>query len=379
VRDLLLERAVVDIDLAIEGDAVALAERLADAAGARLTVHRQFGTATLEFPDLSVDLATARAESYSRPGALPVVRPGRLAEDLARRDFSVNAMAISLNREEYGRLIDPCGGLADLKSGLIRVLHAGSFVDDPTRLWRAVRYASRLDFKIEKGTLALLRRDLEQITNVSGERVFYELECVFAEPEPERVLALAQKTGLLAALNPSLPGDGRLKEAFASARALSAPARPPLALYLALWTYGLDSTSLAALGSFLRLPKALAGVLADTQRIKSILGEMAAPAFKPSGVYRLLHGLAPAAITSNIVASENTVVRERLRLYLDKLRYVRTTLSGDDLIRLGLTPGPRVKALLAGLLDGRLDGRLKSRADEERWLRVRRAISPSSI
>ncbi len=379
VRDLLLERAVLDIDLVAEGDTARLAQALAEATGGRIVVYSQFGTATLALPGLSLDLATARAESYARPGALPAVRPGSIQEDLVRRDFTINAMALSLNREDCGRLLDPCGGLPDLKAGLIRVLHAQSFRDDPTRLWRAVRYAARLDFEIESETLALLRRDLSQVGNVSGDRIFYELECVFGEEYPEKVLAQAGALGLVAELNPTLSGDGWLKQKFVAARARCAPARPPLALYLALWSYYLDEPALAALASYLHLPKALAKTLHDSCSLHTKLKELACPELRPSAVYHLLHGLAPQAILANLLASGSEVVRAHLLLYLDKLRFVRPALTGNDLIRLGLAPGPRLGVLLEGLRDARLDGRLHTALDEEKWLRAAGAIPPASI
>jgi len=159
VRDLLLEREQLDLDIAVAGDAIDLAQALAAAADGRVAVHPSFGTASVKGPFFSVDLAQTRAEEYPHPGALPVVRPASLEEDLARRDFTVNAMALRLTRPQAGRLVDPHAGRQDLERRAIRVLHDGSFRDDATRMLRAVRYEGRLSFRLEDGTARLLDRD----------------------------------------------------------------------------------------------------------------------------------------------------------------------------------------------------------------------------
>ena len=172
VRDLLLEKPVLDIDLVLEGDAILLANELAQGEDVKITSHKPFLTASLRWSDISLDLTTARRECYACPGALPAVEPANLKEDLLRRDFSINAMAVSLNQEDYGRLIDFYGGLDDLHHKLIRTLHEKSFSDDATRIWRAVRYEQRLDFRIEAGTQILLQRDLSIFKTVSGDRIW---------------------------------------------------------------------------------------------------------------------------------------------------------------------------------------------------------------
>ena len=156
VRDLLLGEASYDLDLVVEGDGPALAAALAP--GSKLTVHRRFGTAKFKWQQWSVDLATARRESYSRPGALPRVTPGSIGDDLWRRDYSVNAMAIALNPRSFGSFIDLYGGQEDLGAGLLHILHERSFIDDATRIWRGLRYEQRLGFKFERNTLRLLKQ-----------------------------------------------------------------------------------------------------------------------------------------------------------------------------------------------------------------------------
>ncbi len=369
VRDLLLEKPVLDVDLVLEGDAVALSNELSQGEDVKVTIHKPFLTASLQWPDLSLDLTTARRESYARPGALPAVHPGSLNDDLLRRDFSVNAMAVSLNPEDYGRLMDFYGGLDDLHNKLVRILHEKSFADDATRIWRAVRYEQRLDFHIETGTQILLQRGLPMLRTISGDRIWYELECVFGEELPEKVLARAEELGVLAYLNPALRVDSRLAAWFDEARRISLPQKPSTTLYMALLTFNLDSEAIERLIDYLKLDKLLSRTLRDSQKIKSLHEELAEEPMQPSAIYLHLHGYAEEAITTNLIASESAEVCRNIQLHLDELRYVKTLLNGDDLIALGIKEGPSIKLLLGLLLDARLDGEVNSREDEVRLLK----------
>lgn len=369
VRDLLLEKPVFDIDLVLEGDAILLANELAQDEDIKTTSHKPFLTASLRWPDISLDLTTARRECYTRPGALPAVEPGNLKEDLLRRDFSINAMAVSLNQEDYGRLIDFYGGADDLHHKLIRILHEKSFSDDATRIWRAVRYEQRLDFRIEAGTQILLQRNLPILKTVSGDRIWYELECAFGEELPEKVFERGAELGLLAYLNPDLSGDGWLATWFDEARRTSLPQKPPIGLYLALLAYKLNIEAIEQLIDYLKLAKTLSRTLRDSQKIKTDIEVLSEEIMQPSAIYQYLHGHSDEAITTNIIASKSAEVRRNIQLYLDELRYIKTSLNGDDLLALGIKPGPSIKLLLGLLLDARLDGEIASREDEVRLLK----------
>ena len=369
VRDLLLEKPVFDIDLVLEGDAILLANELAQGEDVKITSHKPFLTASLRWPDISLDLTTARRECYARPGALPAVKPGNLKDDLLRRDFSINAMAVSLNQEDYGRLIDFYGGLDDLHHKLIRTLHEKSFSDDATRIWRAVRYKQRLDFRIEERTQTLLRRDLPMLKTVTGDRIWYELECVFDEELPEKVFARAAEIGLLAYLDPDLSVDGWLPAWFDEARRISLPQKPPIGLYLALLTYNLNTEAIEQLIDYLKLDKTLSHTLRDSQRIKTDIEILSEEIMQPSAIYQYLHGHSDEAIKTNLIASKSAEVRRNTQLYLDELRYVKTSLNGDDLMALGIKQGPDIKLLLGLLLDTKLDGEVTSREDEVRLLK----------
>jgi len=364
VRDLLLERANFDLDLVAEGNAIELAQQLMEVKQAKITTHAHFGTAKLQWNKWSVDLATARSETYAEPGALPKVKPSCLSNDLFRRDFTINAIAIHLNPDRYGELIDLYGGRDDLRYKLIRVLHEKSFTDDATRIWRAIRYEQRLTFQVETNTLRLLKRDIPMLNTISGDRIRYELECVLLEERPERVLRRAEELTILQRLEPGLKGNGWLTEKFRQARQLTSPNPPSFGLYLALLAYRLTSEESERLISYLRLTKSVAQTLRDTIAIKLKLQALANPALKPSSIYNLLHGYSPSSIMASSIACDSDVARQHIRLYLDKLRYVKPALNGDDLIRMGITPGPRIKEILQLLHKARLDGKVTSKLGE---------------
>jgi tRNA nucleotidyltransferase (CCA-adding enzyme) len=373
VRDLLLGRTNLDLDLVVEGDAINLAHRLASITQGKLLTHPHFGTAKLQWDKWSVDLATARSETYAQPGALPTVKPGSISEDLFRRDFTINAMAIELNSSHYGELLDPYGGKSDLEHKLIRVLHERSFVDDATRIWRGLRYEQRLNFQLEPVTLKLLKRDIPWLGSISGDRIRHELELILREEYPERILCRAEELGVLVKLHPSLKGNGWLAEKFKRARQLSSPAPPPLELYLALLAYRLSEQESEELISYLRLPKSVARILRDTINIKGKVKLLASPELAPSSIYSLLQGYLSAAIVANLLATDSPLACEHIQLFLGKLRYIRPLLSGEDLKRMGVAAGPQIKEMLNLLREARLNGKVTSKRGEEtlvkEWLK----------
>jgi len=369
VRDLLLGRTNLDLDLVVEGNAINLAHRLTQVYPGKITTHPHFNTAKLQWDKWSVDLATARSETYVKPGALPSVKSGSLRSDLSRRDFTINTMAIHLDPSHYGELIDLYEGIYDLEHKLIRILHAKSFIDDATRIWRGLRYEQRLNFHLEESTLKLLKRDIPMLDTISGDRIRHELELILKEEFPEKVLCRAQELSVLKWLHPSLKGNGWLVGKFEQARQLSSPNLPPVGLYLALLAYRLTEEEAEQLANKLRLPKLLAQTLRDTGSIKAKLNSLADPELPPSSIYRLLHGYSLTAINANSLASDSPIVRQHIHLFLNKLRYVKPTLTGTDLKRMGIPPGPRIKEMLTLLHEARLDGKVKSKQEEEKVVR----------
>ncbi|MFC1981467.1 CCA tRNA nucleotidyltransferase [Chloroflexota bacterium] len=369
VRDQMLERTNLDLDLVVEGDAINLAQELVRIKQGEIITHPRFGTAKIQRDKWSIDLVTARSETYSRPGALPTVKPGSIESDLFRRDFTINAMAVELAPGRYGDLLDLYGGRGDLEHRLIRVLHEKSFVDDATRIWRGLRYEQRLDFRLEQDTLELLNRDIPMLDTISGDRIRHELELALKEELPEKVLCRAGELGVLARLHPSLKGDGWLAEKFEQARQLSVPDLPSFGLYLALLAYRLSSEETEQLISCLRLPKPVAQIIRDTAGIKAEIGVLSVPGLAPSAIYSLLHGRSSTALTASSLATGSPAAEEHIQLYLGALRHVKTALSGEDLKRMGIAEGPRIKEILNRLREARLDGKVGSRSEEEEMVR----------
>jgi len=375
VRDLLLGQANFDLDLVVEGDAIELAQQLRKLNKGKITTHPHFNTAKLQWNNWSVDLATARSETYDKPGALPTVTPSSIDDDLSRRDFTINAMAIRLNPGYYGKLVDPHGGRNDLKDKRIRVLHEKSFTDDATRIWRGLRYEQRLDFHLERRTLTLLQRDIPMLDTISADRIRYEIECILGEKYPEKVFRRAQELGVLATLHPALKGDGWLAEKFDQTRKLCFPKPPEFDLYLALLAYRLTAEETEQLVSRLNLPKSSAQTLRDTIAVKSKMRSLATPGVSPSTIYHLLRGFSPLALVANSLATESPVASQNIHLFLNRLKEVKVSLSGDDLIQMGIAPGPQIREILDLLHKARLNGKIATRHDEEElvkgWLAAR--------
>ena len=358
VRDRMLGVPTSDLDVAVVGDAVTVAQKLAADIGGRLTVHQRFGTATVDTPSITIDLVTARRETYRAPGALPDVEPGGIEDDLGRRDFTINAMAMPLPAAT-GELVDPHGGRSDLDAGLIRALHPGSFRDDPTRILRAVRYAARFGFAIESETASLMSDALAArgLSTVTGDRLRHELERTLQEFDPTAPLRLADDSGVLSAIHPAL-----------TARHLPDDGAPvTLLAWLAVMAWPLSADEGAALGARLNAPSDWTRVIGDTARVRAM-----APALgrstKPSQVCALLDGLAPDALRAAIVMADSQVA-DPVRRYLSEWWSVAPRLRGADLLALGVPAGPAMGEALRELRRARLDGETHSVPDEQELAR----------
>jgi tRNA nucleotidyltransferase (CCA-adding enzyme) len=334
VRDLLLGRDRADLDVVVEGDAEALGRTL----GGEIVAHERFATAKVTLDGLEFDLASARAESYPRPGALPEVREATLAEDLARRDFTINAMAIPLHRDP--ELIDPHGGSGDLERGRIRVLHAGSFVDDPTRALRAARYAARFGFAAEAETEARARR--ADLSTVSEDRVETELLKLAAEPRARQGFELLEEWGLL-----SLPdGAGRLIDEVGAL------------LEKQPWE-GVSDRALAVHAAATGHAPGAAG------RLRDLLGaarDLAATSpERPSEAVELARGRGGIEL-----ALARALGAEWLDRYVSEWRGVGLEITGEDLLAAGVPEGPAVGHGLDVALRRKLDGEISGREEELR-------------
>jgi tRNA nucleotidyltransferase (CCA-adding enzyme) len=394
VRDLLLERPNQDIDLVVEGDAIALAQSLARRFGGRVRSHQRFGTAKwiLEGSD-ELDFVTARTEFYTQATALPQVEPSSIKQDLHRRDFTINTLAIRLDRDHYGELLDFYGGEQDLRTGLIRVLHSLSFVEDPTRILRAVRLEQRLGFHIEPRTRELIPNALGFLRRVSGERIRHELFLLFQEPEPEAGLARMEELGILRQVHPGLRCDGWLQNKFRELRqampgwyeqswqpsfveedhdglhGTTLPVSNVHHLYLALLSYRLIMPELGTLCARLRLAKDDVDLLEEVAALKTEVEALQIGDVVPSEVHRLLSPYSGPAILAVWVATDSPGVREHLSRHWEAYRYVKPAIGGDDLKGMGYKPGPIFGQVLDALRDMRLDGRISSEEEERRIAR----------
>ena len=360
VRDHLLSVPLQDLDICVVGDAPALAAELANATGGKLTVHQRFGTASVATSDCAVDLVTARRETYPRPGALPEVSASDLNDDLARRDFTINAMAIPIAGAST-ELVDHHGGRADLSAGVIRILHRQSFRDDPTRILRAVRYAARFGFGMDVATQAALAEALAAgaLATLTADRVRHELERILEEANPLPALQYADFLGVLNAINSSLTA--------AHLRFLSAAPSSPLT-WLAALIWPMSPRAATAFAARINAPANWARVIDDTTALVAQQRRLARPGLRPSEVCALLDGRSPDTITAAALMP-SPVVAERARRYLAEWWSVAPRLRGSDLLELGVPAGPAVGEALRALRQARLDGETNNVADEQRIAR----------
>jgi tRNA nucleotidyltransferase (CCA-adding enzyme) len=361
VRDLLRGARGVDLDIAVEGDATAAARAIAARTRGDATVHGRFGTATVRASGLTADLATTRRELYAQPGALPVVEPALLDEDLGRRDFAINAMAIALSGDELGHLRDPYGGRADLEARVVRVLHERSFLDDPTRLLRAVRYEARLGGRLDADTEALAREAIAggALDTVSTHRVRDELLDLLAETEVGRAVELLGDLGLDEALHPSLTSDPELVASAALACSETGADRA-LAALAALVSH--DPERLADWVDALGLTRSdRERVLAAARQAPGLVVPLRAE-LPPSAVHALLRCEPPEtlALALALGAPAGPVLR-----FLADLHSVHLEITGNDLLEAGVPSGPAVGRALAEVLRRKLDGELTGGRDEE--------------
>ena len=405
VRDLLLERPSLDFDLVVEGDAIALAQILRQKHGGRVTSHARFGTAkwfldkqliskrvnqqigksAKEQPS-KIDLITARTEFYTHPTALPTVERGSIKLDLHRRDFTINTLALRLDGRHFGELHDYWGGYADLRQGQIRVLHSLSFVDDPTRMLRAVRFEQRFGFQIEARTLELLHAANEPSTDsgqglldrVSGDRIRHELETILFEPNAPAMLDRLYELGLLTAIHKNLPWDRWIRAKITSILqdepdhewGLDANWRGiPLSRALAytLWLIRTSVDCIRSITRRLKFPADLETAILAAGRLWTDLPMLDTAA--PSAIVVRLDNLPILTIYAAYQATDDTTQREMLYNYVVRWQHIRPTSTGHDLLAIDMAPGPIYGEILTTLRAAWLDGEVKSREEEKALLK----------
>ena len=370
VRDWLIGWQVRDLDFVVEGDAPSLAQILAQRTAGRVIVHNRFGTATVELEGARIDLVTARKEVYPVPGALPEVEPSSLEDDLARRDFTINAMALPIAGDVEG-VMDPIGGRDDLRDGLIRTIHPGSFSDDPTRLFRAVRYEQRLGYTLSEETLNQFKCEVDGrgCDNVSGDRLRHELELIFREQCPNKALLRASELGLLSSVLSGF-GQGEYVARWAASgkddeSQPGAEWRP----WLAALAYPLNPADGDGLIRRLNMPRAWAGVVRGSIELRVLEPRLVDDGLPLSTLARLLEGHDAQTIGTVAGISDSPEVARNLGRFLEGSGDLKPALNGADLLALGVPRGPMVGRTLATLRDMRLDRRVNSEAEERQWVK----------
>ncbi|MDH4139456.1 MAG: CBS domain-containing protein [Coriobacteriia bacterium] len=392
VRDMLLGKKNLDMDVVVEGDAVAFAQKAADELSARVKFHRRFGTAILVLSrTLHVDVTSARTEYYTRPGALPTVERSSLRQDLLRRDFSVNAMAACINPERFGAIADPFGGLKDLERGVLKVLHSLSFVEDPTRVLRAARFEERYAFEMDSSTEQLARQAVEMnlLDEVSGARIREEMLDIIDEDSPAAVFERLQKLGALGLLlYPSAHPHEVLEALYASERGYKTLAphfvrapRRRVALVAAL-AHGATRSQAERWLRHLRFGREYGEpTMAVAERAPQLFRTLRdGRKMRDSRLYHALKAYPEEAMV-HLWSMGDERVRDRVELFLDTISRLRPEVGGEDLIGMGLEPSPVFSSILSQALDDRLDGRAVGREAELANLKrlvAKSAKAPSS-
>lgn len=372
VRDLLLGRPNLDIDIVVEGDAELLAAKLASELGAVLKTHKRFGTAHLRMPDgLRIDIAAARTESYRRPAALPDVEHSSIQDDLRRRDFTINAVAVKIGFSHFGELLDPFGGKRDIASRTVRTMHNLSFIDDPTRIIRAARFEVRLGFRMDSQTEALAVEAVRTgaLGRLTPERFRRELLLGFSEPAPADLVRRLDELGVLKHLHQGLIPDPELVQSAGEALTWfsSLSQRDRLdrdAIFLSALLFPLGPTQARDVcASRLRLSPS------RCELAEEIVGSAPALARGVTGLanaelYERVHGHRVEAAVFAAALQPDDGVRTALAEYLVRLRHVKLSVTGDDLIAMGFKPGPAFGAVFREALLRKLSGELWAKSDE---------------
>ena len=387
VRDLLLQRENTDLDILLEGDAIAFASKLARIYGGNIEGHAPFGTAKWKLDSAAIinlsvesgaipaqiDFATARTEMYQAPAALPVVEPASIRQDLQRRDFTVNALALRIQAGSCSwDMLDPANGYSDILGKQIRVLHDRSFIDDPTRIFRALRFASRFGFTIESRTATVLHKAIPVIQRLSGERIRHELDLILREEYPERIIASLYALDIFLQIHDSFCISKRLTEQFQRLRE-HMPRMRGNSDNMARSGWHLLFSNIAEEDALLicarlGLTGELSNSIAGYARLLAKVDWLGAPATKSSAITRFLDGISAGALRTGLICNvDDHAVKERMELYTVDWRHRQTTIDGNELIRAGLAPGPIYREILDKLRGAWIDGEIESE-DQERQL-----------
>jgi tRNA nucleotidyltransferase (CCA-adding enzyme) len=369
VRDLLLGRPINDLDVVVEGDAIKLGKSLVEKYGGKLTLHHKFHTAVWDLPSSfisypsSLDLITARSETYSHPGALPTVKPSAIDDDLRRRDFTINAMAIRLDGVHFGELLDPLNGQDDLERKTIRVLHPRSFIDDPARIFRAIRYAERYSFVLDPLSFGLINSEsLSVLKTLSGERIRHEFDLIFEEDNSHQMIVRLSNIDLFKWIQPEIPMFNENYSSFLEMdTSLDVPASRATMGYM-LWLMDLSEAAILSIAQRLDFTSDLTHAVWAASQLKKGLPFLVNS--KPSIWAFALEKLPLLSIYVVYLVSGEKALLDYLSLW----RHVKAHTTGDTLKSRGLAPGPRYGEILTALRAAWLDGEVKTEKEEKELL-----------
>ena len=387
VRDLMLGQRNLDLDFVVEGDAIGFAKWMVQSFGGSVQEYKPFGTATWtldasaadkltlaagETP-AQVDFVTARGETYAHPAALPAVYASDIQRDMQRRDFSINALAIQLSPAQgSGILLDACGGGDDLKRRLIRALHENSFVDDPTRILRAARYASRLEFAIEAKTEQWMRAALPLLGRVSGQRLRNEIDLILREGRAGEATLRLQNMGALAKIHPAFRVNSQLPELIKRCNEITPPwpsagvDRQTLR-WITLFS-GIDADEARGVCEGLALTNSLTHSITSSARLLAQISRLEDRSLRPSQITMILDEFPDIALQAAwLLAAEKPQAQAMIAAYASDWRQRVPTTRGNDLKAMDIAPGPRYRRILERLRFAWIDGDVRS-AEEERQL-----------
>lgn len=383
VRDLLLGIENLDIDLVVEGDGIDFAIQFTNELAGKIKTHREFGTAVLTLVDgFKLDIATCRREFYPQPASLPEVTPTSLREDVFRRDFTVNSMAININLKSFGNLIDFFGGQKDIKEKKVRVLHEESFIEDPTRIFRAVRFEQRYGFTIEEKTLGLIRSALKSnsLQKLSGERIRQELIQILEEDRPGRVIQRMQELGILEVIHPRMRLDrgkeeklDRLIDVFARFEILFHKKIKKWLIRFLLLLEDLNESELKEFCQRYRFNKEeRESILKGKNKAKELEEKLERSEFlKPSSIYYLLQPLSQEILLFTVARAKEKGIEKRIFDYLSKLKNIKIEVNGNDLRQMGYKPSPRFTQILEEIKKAKLDGEMETKEEELDYIKRR--------
>jgi tRNA nucleotidyltransferase (CCA-adding enzyme) len=389
VRDLFLYRTNEDIDIVIEGDGIAFARHFAKLKGARIHTHAKFGTAVIIFPDgFKVDVASARMEHYRFPAALPIIEMSSIKLDLFRRDFTVNTLAIQLNARKFGMLIDFFTAQKDIKEKTIRVLHNLSFVEDPTRVFRALRFEQRFGFTIGKLTSGLIDNAVKMdfFKRLSGKRVFTELKLILEEENPTPALIRLHEYRLIKVVHPSINLNKDLISLFNSVRKVIAwydllfmeESYMKWAVYFLVLIRQCNRDVTDEIATRFELaPRYRKLFSVERFEAEKCLKTMErSRSIKNSRLYNLLSGFKIELILYMMAATDKESVKKAISKYITVLRYVKLSIRGQNLKEMGLEPGPIYREILKAAHEAKLNGLLPTENHE--WDFVRKYVQTAA-